>query len=232
MGERHWPGLAAAVAVLFLGVNVVVLAGLWMSVNRAPTSAELRRAADAEVAGRWRAWPAGRIFPARIPYSAVGDTEYASRMGIAPETACTEAVDPALRPILTREGCRALLRATYVDQMQGVVVTVGVAAFPDERAAYRARAALGGGPQWLRALPLAGTAAAAFADAARQTGTAERAGPYVVFTTAGQADGRPPATVPDARANIFGAVPQLGHAIAAPLAVRATPDCRSREWRC
>lgn len=219
-------------AGLFLAVNLAALGGLWQNLSRTPTGADLRHAANAEVTRRWLVWPAGRIFPDRIPYSVIGETEYASRVGIAPGTDCAAAVDPGLRPVLSGAGCRALLRATYLDQMQGVVVTVGVAAFPDERAAYRARAALVSGPEWLKALPLPGTAAARFDDAARQTGTVERAGPYVVFTTAGQSDGRPAASVPHPRTGVFEAVPQLGHAVAAALAARSAPDCKSRDWQC
>jgi hypothetical protein len=230
--DWYWSRLAAAVAGLFLVVNLVALGGIWQTLSRAPTGADLKHAADVEVARRWQTWPAGQIFPDRIPYSVVGETEYASRVGIAPNPDCEAAVDPALAPILSREHCRAVLRATYLDQMQGVVVTLGVAAFPDEQAAYRARAALVSGPDWLKAFSPAGTAAARFRDAARQSGTAERAGPYVVFTTAGQPDGRPAASVPHPRTGVFEGVPQLGHAVAAALAAPAVPDCKSRNWQC
>jgi hypothetical protein len=234
LAARHWPAFAAAVAALFLSVLLVALTGLWTSTHRAPTGAELRRAADLEVARRWRSWPIGRIFPEQVAYSVVGETEYARRVGISPATGCADAVDTALRPVLADRGCEAVLRATYIDQLQGVVVTVGVAAFKDEWSAYRARIDLPdmGQQSGLRALPIARTPAALFDDAARQFGTTERAGPYIVFTAAGQTDGRPAQRVSAPRAGVFDAVPQLGHSVGLTLAQRALPNCKSREWQC
>lgn len=222
--------MAAVVAALLLAVSVVAVGGLSAGLRRGPTAAELRRAADAEVARRWASWPAGRIFPGRLAYSVVGTSEYAARVGIGDGTDCLGAVDATLGPVLVREGCRAVLRATYLDQLQGVVVTVGVAAFPSEQVAYRARLALPAGR--LRALPIAWTPADRFTDAARQFASVERAGPYLLLTTAGQTDGRPAAAVPVPRSGVFDAAPQLGHEIGQTLAQRALPNCRSRAWQC
>ena len=227
---RRWLALAAVVAALFLAVNMVAIAGLWSGLHREPTAAELRRAADAEVARRWTSWPAGRIFPERLPYTVVEESEQAARVGIGGGTDCAAAVDATLWPVLARNGCRAVLRATYLDQLQGVVMTVGVAVFPNEMAAYRARLALPAGR--LRALPIAGTPTDRFTDAARQFGSVERAGPYLVLTTAGQTDGRAATSVPVVRSGVFDAVPQLGHVVGQTLAQRALPNCRSREWQC
>ena len=227
---RRWSAFAAIVAALLLTVNLVALLGLWGTLDRGPTAAELRRAADAEVARRWSAWPAGRIFPDRLAYSIVGQSEYAGRVGIGGGLDCADAVDPALGSALARSGCLAVLRATYLDQLQGVVVTIGVAVFPHEQAAYRARLTLPSGH--LRALPIAGTPTDRFTDAARQYGTVERAGPYLVLTTAGQTDGRPASSVRVPRIGVFDAVAQLGHTVGQTLSQRALPNCRSREWQC
>ncbi|NEA22964.1 hypothetical protein G3I70_10740, partial [Actinomadura bangladeshensis] len=81
------------------------------------------------------------------------------------------AADEALVRSLTSRGCRAALRATYLDQAQGLAVTVGVVVFPDERSAREAVAWFPDretGPG-LRALPFPGSVAARFGDAARQT---------------------------------------------------------------
>jgi hypothetical protein len=229
---RQWLVVAASVAAGYLLVSTVALAGLWADLHRAPTNAELQTAANTEVAGRWRAWTAGRIFPDRVPYEVIGESEYARRIGMDPHTDCASAVDAPLAAILLRHGCRAVLRATYLDQLQGIVVTVGVVAFPDEQTAYQARKELPTGPTTLHALPLPNTATARFTDAARQDGSGERQGPYIILTTAGQTDGRAAATVRKGRAGIFDVAPQLAHAIGAPLALRAFPDCRAKEWTC
>ena len=69
-------------------------------------------------------------------------------MGISPETRCDDAVDAKLHKALRQAGCRGILRATYLDALQGVVLTVGVAAFADEvgRGAGQGVAAPGGPP--------------------------------------------------------------------------------------
>ncbi|MFC9972515.1 hypothetical protein ACFVH6_16680 [Spirillospora sp. NPDC127200] len=240
---RQWLLVAVTIGCCYLALSAAGLAGAWATLNREPTNAELQRAADAEVARRWEAWPAGRIFPERLGYE-VGDerSEYAVRVGIASGTGCDTAVDTELAQILRRHGCRAVLRATYADQLQGVVVTVGVIAFPD---AWKADAALkelpgsagidrtkGAAPA-LRAAAFPGTAAARFTDQARQDRTSDRGGPYVVLTVSGQSDGRPAAAVPKSRPGaLFRLAPQLGRAVAKPLSTAALPDCANREWRC
>jgi len=232
---RHWAWAAIAVAAGYLALGVVAVTGAVQILTREPTDAELRRAADAEVARRWQAWPAGRIFPERLTYlPGTDEVEYATRAGIAPGTDCKSAVDASIAPILQRHGCRAVLRATYADQLEGVVVTVGVVVFPDQQAAYKARREIPGSPTALRAAAFPGTVAARFDDAARQVGTAERGGPYLVLTTAGHSDGRPAAAVRGKQqpGDLFGLVPQLGHAIAQNLSTRALPDCTSADWQC
>ncbi|MGI8330825.1 hypothetical protein ACRYCC_12735 [Actinomadura scrupuli] len=232
LGGRQWLIVAACVAAGYLLVSTVALTGLWAELHRAPTNAELQQAANVEVAGRWQAWRAGRIFPDQVPYEVVGEGEYARRVGMDSRTDCAGGVDETIVPILVRHGCRAVLRATYLDQLQGIVITVGVVAFPDEQAAYQARRELPTDPTTLRALPLPGTPAARFTDPARQDGSGERAGPYIILTTAGQADGRPAVTVRKGRAGIFDVAPQLAHAIGVPLAQRSLPDCKAEEWTC
>ncbi|MFC6878462.1 MULTISPECIES: hypothetical protein [Actinomadura] len=243
---RQWMVVAIVLGCCYLSTSAAALTGAWATLRRDPTNAELQRAANAEVARRWQAWPAGRIFPDRVSYQPEeGDSEYATRMGIATTSTCGDAVDPDLAVILGKHGCRAVLRATYADRLQGVVITVGVVAFPDPwraDAAYKeipsardaGRAAQSGGVRpALRAAPFPGTAAARFDDAARQTRSSDRGGPYVLLSTAGQADGRPAAAVKKQRpGDVFGPEPQIAHQIARALSVRSLPDCRNSEWRC
>nr|BFE34086.1 hypothetical protein GCM10010200_063370 [Actinomadura rugatobispora] len=240
---RQWMVVAVALGCCYLVVAAVALTGAWAMLNREPTTAELQRAADAEVARRWEAWPAGRIFPERVGYDlGRGRSEFASRVGIAAQGTCQTAVDPEIAAVLRRHGCRALLRATYTDQLRGVVVTVGVAAFADAWKADRAfkelpTAALpdrsSGVRPALRAVSFPGTAAARFIDAARQDRTADRGGPYVLLTTSGHADGRPATAVTKEHpGDPYALAPQVARGISRPLAQKALPDCSRREWRC
>ncbi|MFB4312661.1 hypothetical protein [Actinomadura sp. 21ATH] len=240
---RQWMAVAAALAGCYLMTSGVALTGSWALMNREPTNAELQQAALAEVARRWQVWPAGRIFPERVAYSrGGGESEFATRVGIAPQTACDTAVDQEYAPVLRRHGCRGVLRATYTDQLQGVVVTVGVAAFPDQWKADKAFRELppnadpdrsGGVRPAVRAAAFPGTAAARFTDAARQERGTDRGGPYVMLTTAGYADGRPAeVTTKKHPARPFLMAPQVARGIARPLSTQSLPDCSSREWRC
>ena len=76
---------------------VAVLAGTHSRTqHRPPTAAERSAAAALAVAQRWRTWPAGRIFPARLGYATqVGTRETARRAGIAAGSACPAAMDAA-----------------------------------------------------------------------------------------------------------------------------------------
>jgi hypothetical protein len=205
--------------------------------TRRPTAAERAAAAATAVARRWRAWPAGRIFPATLDYTTkLLDNETARRVGISPDDQCAAALGPALAGPARRDGCRAGLRASYVDELQGVVYTTGVLAFPSPA---KARAFDRGLPSArplaaaLRALAFPGTAAARFADDARQTATARQDGPYVLLTVAGYADGRPAATTGQYDKMAFAAAGQLTRAILVPLTRPAVVDCAAtRQWSC
>ncbi|MFI0411143.1 hypothetical protein [Actinomadura sp. 3N508] len=240
---RQWMIVALAVACCYLVATGISFTGAWATLTREPTNAELQLASNKEVARRWQAWPAGRIFPEQISYRPeTGHSEYATRTGIVPDTACAQAVDEAIAATLARHGCLAVLRATYVDQLEGIVVTVGVVAFPDPWKADRAYKELPGAQgadgrglvsPALHAAPFPGTASARFNDAARQDRTVDRGGPYVVLTASGQADGRPAAAIKKARpGEPFVVAPQIGHAIARSLAAKSLPDCDEPEWEC
>jgi hypothetical protein len=222
-----------AVCLAALVASVIVLTG---ELTRPPTAAERDRASDAELARRWEAWPAGKIFPDTVPYTlSVGGKESARRIGIGHETACEGAVDAALHATLRSHGCRAVIRATYLDQLQGLAVTVGVVAFPD---ASRAAGAMQGMPKkvqpspGLRALSLPGSVAARFDDAARQEAVIRHRGPYLVMATIGYADGRPAAKIKERQGYLKVVVPQLADSIIGSLARPARPDCSSSAWSC
>ncbi|MFI6598760.1 hypothetical protein ACIBHX_21095 [Nonomuraea sp. NPDC050536] len=235
---RPWPALAAAsvLTVLCAVVAGVSASAAGSELSRGPSTAELHAAAKREVAARWRTWQAGRIFPASLPYSAEqGGAEHASRIGISPRTDCAAAVDAKAARALRKAGCRAVLRATYIDALQGVLVTVGVVALPDELGAVRAKSAFSesGGPvPGLRPVPFSGTVADRFTDAVRQAGSVRQAGPYLVLTTAGQVDGRPARAVGEQRPTIFAFAGEISARVLSDLSTPRMPDCTGKEWRC
>ncbi|WP_246074774.1 hypothetical protein [Nonomuraea terrae] len=235
---RPWPTLVAASALTLVCAVAAGVAGsaAGTELTRGPSTAELHAAAEREIAGRWRNWPAGRVFPATLPYSAEqGGRERAGRIGISPHTSCEDAVDAAAAKALRQAGCKGVLRATYIDALRGVLVTIGVAAFPDELSAVRAKSAFAGGGRpvpGLRPLAFPGTVADRFTADVRQSGSVRQAGPYLVLTTAGQVDGRPADAASEPRPAIFAFATEISERVLTRLSTPRMPDCTSREWQC
>ena len=239
--HRHGRQWAVTLAIAVLAMICLIAAfsagsRAHAELTRTPTAAELSAAAALGVASRWQRWPAGQVFPAELPYTTdLLNDETARRAGIAPGYGCAAAVDAALASLTRRYGCRAALRASYLDQPGGVVYTLGVLAFPDPRAAagfFRHYSAGRSPVRGLHALALPGTPAAAFADAARQAASASLHGPYVVLTVAGYADGRPAAATGERRPSAFAPATQLATEIGTPLDQPETVRCATRPWSC
>ncbi len=166
------------------------------------TAAEQQKIISWEIGKRWRAWPAGEIFPASVAYrlsaaslaSDTGLTLTARRVGIAPAASCAAATDTVAAQALARGGCSTVLRATYADAAGAFVTTVGVAVLPSARSAAAVKSALSssGTPQpGIRATAFPGTLTAWFADRSRQISLSLSTGPYLVMYAAGYTDGRP-----------------------------------------
>jgi hypothetical protein len=191
---------------------VIGLAGLAVSLYGVATqlmprhfsAAQQRQITDWEYAKRWRVEPAGKIFPARVKYqppAALDDdpslTLAADRIGIAKQATCQSATDPAAAAVLDRNGCTAVLRATYVDGTDSYVVTVGAAVMPGSAQASAAARELasagqaGGDGPGVDAVAFKNTPASWFTDQRRQLTGSVAAGGYVILYTVGFADSRP-----------------------------------------
>jgi hypothetical protein len=219
-GRPRGRGLAALAALIlgFVGLAVSV-AGLTVQVlPRHFTAAQQNQIVSWQVNSRWRTLQAGQIFPSSIGYQLSGQTledatslsVQAIRVGIAPQSGCARSVTTATAAaVLGRDGCEAVLRATYVDETRSYVMTVGVAVLPSAAAATAADAGLSA-PRVTAAHDVgagrlsAGVlvvryhgAAAELYDYSRQISASFTAGPYVVMYAAGYADGRPTVAVAD-----------------------------------
>jgi len=93
----------------------------------------------------------------------------------------------------SRNGCAAMLRATYVDGTGSYVVTVGVGVMPGSAQAAAADRELPpvSRDPGVHAVRFAGTPAAWFTNSRRQLSASVAAGTYVFFYTIGYADDRP-----------------------------------------
>ena len=167
------------------------------------TAGQQRQITDWEYGRSWRALSAGQIFPASVSYQAPAVLDDSSllltarRIGVARQSACGAVTDPAAARALDRNGCSAMLRATYTDGTDSYVVTVGVAVLPSTTQAEAAdaelsdTAAVAGIQPGVDALAFSGTPAAMFTDQRRQLSGFLRAGTYVALYTIGYADSRP-----------------------------------------
>jgi hypothetical protein len=186
--------LAIAATNVLLGVVGV----LQETRSRPLTVAERARYAEQDVARRWHAWRADAVFPAQVEYLGLSRVrQYARRVGIAAEARCAAVVDAPVASVLRRHNCRTMLRATYVDQSSTFVVTVGVAVLADEVARVDTGADLPVDDRvGVRPVAFPGTVTESFGAAQRQRTAWIGAGPYIVFSAAGYADGRTRESVP------------------------------------
>jgi hypothetical protein len=206
---------AAALTALVLGLAGFVVSAFGMAAQLLPrqfSAAQQQQIRDWEIASRWQQLPAGQIFPALVPYQLSSRVLQdatplglnALRIGIAPQSGCgADVTTAAAAAVLRRDGCRAVLRATYVDSTWSYVTTVGVAVLPSDAAAVKAHQGLSqlrltavdnSRAGRLRAGILVvryhGSAAALF-DYSRQISDSFADGPYLVMYAVGYADTRP-----------------------------------------
>jgi hypothetical protein len=191
--------------LLFLGTAGLAASAAGVSAQLLPrrfTAGQQQEIMNWEAARRWRVLPAGKIFPATIAYQLPAATLYANaglpltayRVGISPQTSCALASDPAAARVLSAGHCSAMLRATYADETDSMLVTVGVAVMSSAGAASSAAGALSAGQELhpgISAVAFGGTLAASFGNRQRQLSWAISSGPYVILSTVGYADGRP-----------------------------------------
>jgi hypothetical protein len=222
--------VVSAVALLVAGIQIA------RELGRPPTAAERAKATAQELAQRWESWPSERIFPGTLSYTLEGGIpDKAQRIAIDPGITCPSAFDAPAARLADGAGCLAALRADYLDQTQGLVITISVVAFPDEASASRFRGALptdGSLTPGMHVYAPAGSVAARLTDRARQAASWVAQGPYAVGAVVGYTDGRPAVTGQDRPTGIAELANRMTSAILDPLAKPAQPTCAGKEWRC
>jgi hypothetical protein len=205
---------AAALIALALGLAGFAISAAGLASQLLPrtfTVSQQEQIKSWEIAGRWQQLPAGQIFPASVSYqlspSVLEDSTSLSlkaiRVGIAPQSGCGTGVTTAAAAVLRRDGCTAVLRATYADSTSSYVMTVGVAVLPSDAAAVKAHQSLSqlrltsagdnssaGLAAGVLVVKYHGSAAAMY-DYSRQLSESFPDGPYLVMYAAGYADSRP-----------------------------------------
>ena len=206
---------AAALIALALGVAGFVISAAGLAAQLLPrqfSAVQQQQIENWEIASRWQQLTAGQIFPPSVGYQlsatvlqdATSLELTARRVAIARQSGCSAgATTSAVAAVLRRDGCKAVLRATYVDATGSYVTTVGVAVLPSDAAAAKAYQSLlqlrltaahndqadrlAAGVQVVR---YRGAAAATY-DYSRQISVSFAKGPYLVMYAAGYADTRP-----------------------------------------
>jgi hypothetical protein len=239
-GRGGWR-FSVTLIVLFVGMAGLAASAAGVAAQLLPrkfTPAQQQQIMNWETARRWRVLPAGKIFPASITYqlpagflnsgSQLALTAY--RVGIARQGSCATASDAAADRVLSAGHCAALVRATYADETDSMLVTVGVAVMPSAGAARSAAGKLSGDQEaTVRALGFRGTLAASFSNRNRQLSWATSDGPYVIMTTAGYANGEPLVSVasdPYTDQEMTSVATGIAGAVGTPLGVQpASPTC-------
>jgi hypothetical protein len=205
----------AALIALVLGLAGFVISATGMATQVLPrrfSAVQQQQIENWEIAARWQQLTAGQIFPAsvgyQLPAAVLQDATplnlNALRVAIAPQSGCgTSVTTAAAASMLRRDGCQAVLRATYVDATWSYVMTVGVAVLPSAAAAKKASQSLTSArltaanqsqadrlPAGILVVRYRGTAAAMY-DYSRQISASFARGPYLIMYAAGYADSRP-----------------------------------------
>ncbi|RBM23914.1 hypothetical protein [Streptomyces sp. PT12] len=236
--------LATAVTCLVLGTGLLggAAAGAWL-VGDGDDHSSAAAALD-ERRDLWREIPVDVLFPPEITGEGAGpggSDRLWIRVAVAPDATCAEAFDPLLADVLAPVGCHRLLRATYADETQTTVTTVGLMfteAGPARMDALAARLTTEGLDARADLMPrpfaAPGTPAEDFGDEQRGAWTIKALPglPVVAYAVTGFADGRPLTDPrPAAEATAEGqdttvALAGLGHD-AAGIAERVERDLRA-----
>lgn len=199
-GLRLRPRIAVAAACGVLGLGLIggALTGSWLVGE--PGGGD--QGTFAAAGTLWHSIPVDRLFPPTVDGKGAGpggaDRTW-TRIAVAPDTGCADALDPLLRKALAPAGCRRLLRATYIDATQSHVTTVGLLFTKADAATMRAldaRFARDGLDRRADLVPRPyapkGTLAAGFGDAQRAAWTVSvlTDAPVVVYAVSGWTDDR------------------------------------------
>ncbi|MDT0269960.1 hypothetical protein RM844_27135 [Streptomyces sp. DSM 44915] len=201
LGARLPGRMAGAVLCLVLGTGLLggAAAGAWLAGDDGSEAA-----AGVWESGRdlWRELPVDELFPPELTATGAGpggaDRRWL-RLGVAPDSGCAEAFDPLLAEVLSGAGCHRLIRATYTDETETTVTTVGLLFTTADPAGMTLLADRFAGEELAtrtdllpRTFPVDGSVAEEFGDPQRAAWTIEVADqlPVVAWAVTGFADGR------------------------------------------
>ncbi|WP_373300653.1 hypothetical protein, partial [Streptomyces chromofuscus] len=192
--------LTAAVC-LVLGAGLIggAVTGSWLAGDSGEAE---ERGTFAAAGSLWHSAPVDQLFPPTVQGRGAGPggaDRIWTRIAVAPDSDCVDALDPLLRKALAPVGCERLLRATYTDATESYVTTVGLLFTKADATAMRAldarfeRDGLGRRTDLMpRPYAAKDTVAAGFGDEQRASWTVSvlTDAPVVVYAVSGWADAR------------------------------------------
>ncbi|WEH42717.1 hypothetical protein [Streptomyces sp. AM 2-1-1] len=199
---RHRARTAAAAACVVLGLGLIggAAAGAWLTDDASASSGADTSWSTARSA--WHSLPVDTLFPRTLQGRGAGPgaaDRVWTRLGVAADSDCAEALDPLLVRALGPVGCERVVRATYTDATRSTVTTVGMVFTEADAAAMRALGTrftdqkLGERKDLMpRTYPVPGTVAERFGAAQRGSWTTHvvTGAPVLVYAVSGFADGR------------------------------------------
>lgn len=197
--QRWRTATAAACVVLGLGLIGGAATGAWLTGD---SSAEPTRTAYTEGRTVWHSVPVDTLFPRTLKGTGAGPgstNRTWTRLSVAPDSDCSQGLDPLLRTTLRSVGCERMVRATYTDSTRSAVTTVGMVVTEADAAGMQAlnnrfaEQKLAARKDLMpRTYAPEGTIAAGFGDRQRASWTVRPLTeiPVVVFAVSGFADAR------------------------------------------
>lgn len=198
--QRARTAAAAACVVLGLGLIGGAAAGAWLTDDSSAPPGE--SAAWSTARSAWHSLPVDTLFPRTLQGKGAGPgsaDRVWTRLGVAADSDCAEALDPLFVRALGPVGCVRVVRATYTDATRSSVTTVGMVFTEADTAAMRALGTrfadqkLGERKDLMpRTYPVPGTVAEGFGAAQRASWTTHvlTEAPVLVYAVSGFADGR------------------------------------------
>ncbi|MGW2281037.1 hypothetical protein, partial [Streptomyces sp. NPDC001770] len=191
---------AATCVVLGIGLIGGAAAGAWLTDDASASSGGNTSWSTARSA--WHSLPVDTLFPRTLQGKGAGPggaDRVWTRLGVAADGDCAEALDPLLVRALGPVGCVRVVRATYTDATRSTVTTVGMVFTEADDTAMRALATrfadqgLGERKDLMpRTYPVPATVAEGFGAAQRAAWTTHvlTGLPVLVYAVSGFADGR------------------------------------------
>ncbi|MFC8534210.1 hypothetical protein ACFUJY_09660 [Streptomyces sp. NPDC057249] len=185
-----------------LGLGLIAGAAVGTRLTGGPDDGPAARSAYTVGREAWHSIPVDSLFPRTLKGDGAGPggaDRVWTRLAVAPDSGCADALDPLLAKTLRTVGCAHVLRATYTDATASSVTTVGLAfteADPDAMRGLGARFAgrhLDRRTDLLpRTYPVKDSPAASFGARQRASWSVHvlTGIPVVAFAVSGFADGR------------------------------------------